>query len=218
MNSQITENYLKALFNLSLEFPEITISQLGEAMEVSIPTAHSMIKKLHQQNLVHYEKYKPIQLTEDGRKTAALIIRKHRLIEMFLVDIMNLGWEEVHDIAEQIEHVNSPRFFNQMDDMLGNPRVDPHGSPIPDKDGNLISFSHRKLTELNENSSAPLVALGQSSQELLHYLNRKGIALGSVLKVLEVEPFDGSMIVQTEDGEKVLFSREVADSLLVDQA
>ena len=146
MNSQVTENYLKALFNISQDHEEIPISKLAESMEVSIPTAHSMIKKLHQQGLVFYEKYKPIRLTKQGQKTSALVVRKHRLIEMFLVQIMGLGWEKVHDIAEQIEHVNSPLFFEKMDAMLGFPTVDPHGSPIPSPQGRILHAESETLS------------------------------------------------------------------------
>lgn len=215
MNSQVTENYLKALFNISQEQEEIPISRLAESMDVSIPTAHSMIKKLHQQELVHYEKYKPIRLTHRGQKTSALIVRKHRLIEMFLVQIMGMGWEEVHDIAEQIEHVDSPLFFQKMDAMLGFPTVDPHGSPIPTLDGQIKLPDREQLSDQEVGDKVQLVAIGQSSQALLQYLNRKKISLGAEMLILDKEEFDGSITLKLSSGAVIHLSKDVSDSLLV---
>jgi DtxR family Mn-dependent transcriptional regulator len=138
MASQTEENYLKALFSLADEKGEISVSELSRILEVSMPTANSMVKNLHEQGLVHYEKYKPLSLTLKGKKEAALIIRKHRLTEMYLVEKMGFGWEKVHEIAEQIEHIKSTAFFDRMDELLGHPTIDPHGSPIPDKHGRVI--------------------------------------------------------------------------------
>ena len=122
------ENYLKALFNLANSQGEITLSELASRLEVSLPTANSMVKSLQKSNWLNYEKYKPLTLTPEGRRLAASIIRKHRLTEMFLVDVMKFGWEEVHEVAEQIEHIHAPKFFDRMDEMLGHPAADPHGS------------------------------------------------------------------------------------------
>uniref|UniRef100_UPI002657FE3A metal-dependent transcriptional regulator n=1 Tax=Ferruginibacter sp. TaxID=1940288 RepID=UPI002657FE3A len=127
------ENYLKALFNMANETGEVNVAELSKRLEIKMPTVTSMMKKLSGKKLVHYESYKPLRLTDKGKKEAGLIIRKHRLTEMFLVDKMKLGWEDVHDIAEQIEHIQSRVFFEKMDELLGNPKLDPHGSPIPDK-------------------------------------------------------------------------------------
>ncbi|MEL6394137.1 MAG: metal-dependent transcriptional regulator, partial [Bacteroidota bacterium] len=133
MASPTAENYLKAIFHLSDQRDKVTLTSLAEELGVSAPTANSMVKTLKQDGLVAHEKYRPIELTAQGRKVAALIIRKHRLTEMFLVERMFFGWEEVHAIAEQIEHIQAPQFFERMDEMLGHPQFDPHGSPIPDK-------------------------------------------------------------------------------------
>jgi len=114
-------------------------------LSVSTPTANSMIKRLHEKEFVVYEKYKPIKLTEKGKKEAALIVRKHRLTEMFLVEKMGFGWEKVHAIAEQIEHIKSPIFFDKMDELLGYPNLDPHGSPIPNKEGKIESLQNSEL-------------------------------------------------------------------------
>jgi len=133
MASTTRENYIKALFYLHQKNEDISLSDLGAVLAVSKPTANDMIKKLQADGLVATAKYKPIRITNKGLRQAASIIRKHRLSEMFLMQIMNFGWEEVHDIAEELEHVPSEHFFDRMDEILGFPTVDPHGSPIPDK-------------------------------------------------------------------------------------
>ncbi|HZW70176.1 MAG TPA: metal-dependent transcriptional regulator, partial [Hanamia sp.] len=127
MNSLTEENYLKALFNIANKDGEVNVADLSKSLDLKMPTVTSMVKKLAKKKLVHYESYKPLRLTEKGKREAGLIIRKHRLTEMFLVDKMKLGWEDVHDIAEQIEHLHSPVFFEKMDEMLGFPKLDPHG-------------------------------------------------------------------------------------------
>ena len=125
MNSLTEENYLKALFNIANKDGEVNVADLSKSLDLKMPTVTSMVKKLAKKKLVHYESYKPLRLTEKGKREAGLIIRKHRLTEMFLVDKMKLGWEDVHDIAEQIEHLQSPVFFEKMDEMLGFPKLDP---------------------------------------------------------------------------------------------
>jgi len=139
MYSLTEENYLKALFNLANEAGEVNVNELSKNLAIKMPTVTSMMKKLAAKKLVHYESYKPLRLTEKGKKEAGLIIRKHRLTEMFLTKKMGFGREEVHEIAEQIEHIQAPAFFERMDAMLNFPKVDPHGSPIPDKNGRIIS-------------------------------------------------------------------------------
>ncbi len=131
------ENYLKGLFHLANEHGEVGVNDLSRHLGIKMPTVNSMVKKLSDKGLVHYESYKPLRLTLTGRKEAALIIRKHRLTEMFLVEKMGFGWEHIHEIAEQVEHIKSPEFFEKMDELLGYPTTDPHGSPIPDKHGRM---------------------------------------------------------------------------------
>ncbi|HEY5369561.1 MAG TPA: metal-dependent transcriptional regulator, partial [Hanamia sp.] len=147
MNSLTEENYLKALFNIANKDGEVNVAELSKTLDIKMPTVTSMMKKLSKKKLVHYESYKPLRLTEKGKKEAGLIIRKHRLTEMFLVDKMHLGWEDVHDIAEQIEHIQSRVFFEKMDELLGYPKVDPHGSPIPDVKGKVVWKDYNKLSD-----------------------------------------------------------------------
>ena len=145
------ENYLKALYTLNQVSREISLTDLSKEMNVSAPTVNNMIKKLQDKGWVAYQKYKPIKLTTDGALQAAKIIRKHRLTEMFLVKIMGFGWEEVHDIAEQIEHIKSDDFFDRMDELLGFPKTDPHGSPIPDKNGKILEQHYKTLAQIEPN-------------------------------------------------------------------
>lgn len=209
------ENYLKALYHLSLyNGGEVNLTLLSKELQVSKPTATSMAKNLKKKKLVNYEKYKPITLTKKGRKAAASVIRKHRLTEMFLVDIMNFGWEEVHEIAEQIEHVHSPKLFQRMDEMLDFPTSDPHGSPIPDRQGNVVQSEAIKLTSCSANDEVILIAISNSSPDFLSFLNNKNLPLKTQLTVKGIEEFDQTMIVEYNN-QTVQFSQKVCNHLLV---
>lgn len=217
MATQTKENYLKALYHLHKNDPKISITDLGNELEVSKPTANDMVKKLQTAGWVKYTKYKPLELTEKGRKAAALIIRKHRLSEMFLFEIMGFGWEEVHDVAEQIEHIKSDVFFDRMDELLGYPSKDPHGSPIPDKEGNVATSDYVRLAALQPGEKGEVKALRSTSKEFLEYLNKYEIALGTSLTVLEVEAFDKSMVVVYHNHDKEVLSASVCNRLLVEK-
>lgn len=217
MATQTKENYLKALYHLHKNDPKISITDLGNELEVSKPTANDMVKKLQTAGWVKYTKYKPLELTEKGRKAAALIIRKHRLSEMFLSEIMGFGWEEVHDVAEQIEHIKSDVFFDRMDELLGYPSKDPHGSPIPDKEGNVATSDYVRLAALQPGEKGEVKALRSTSKEFLEYLNKYEIALGTSLTVLEVEAFDKSMVVVYHNHDKEVLSASVCNRLLVEK-
>lgn len=216
MPSPAKENYLKALYFLEEADGRITVTDLSKRLEVSKPTASHMVKSMQEQGWVVYQKYQPLHLTEQGRTAAALIIRKHRLTEMFLHQIMGFGWEEVHEIAEQIEHIDSDKLFARMDDMLGHPAYDPHGSPIPDREGNVVKPDLPALIDLAPGKTSTLKALGQSSTELLHYLNQSNIALGVSIQLIEVEPFDRSCRIRVGDDPPMTVSREVAECLLME--
>ncbi|XOV66085.1 MAG: metal-dependent transcriptional regulator [Fluviicola sp.] len=217
MATNVKENYLKAIYYLDREDPNIALSDLSKEMGVSIPTVNSMVKRLQEEKWVVYQKYKPLKLTAKGRKRAALIIRKHRLTEMFLEKFMGFGWEEVHDIAEEIEHVRIEKFFDRMDELLGFPAMDPHGSPIPDKDGNIKPRDFMALSATKAGEIVRICALKESSQEFLHYLNRQQIKLGTVMEVLRIEEFDKSVQVQLkEQANPMVLSADVSSRLLVD--
>ncbi|MDE0793757.1 MAG: metal-dependent transcriptional regulator, partial [SAR324 cluster bacterium] len=150
MQTQTNENYLKAIYFLSQENIDVSITELSKKMRVSKPTVNNMVKKMQEKGWLHYEKYKPIKLTVKGKRLGALIVRRHRLTEMFLSQIMGFGWEEVHDIAEEIEHISSTLFFDRMDEILGFPTLDPHGSPIPDKKGKVVAVNYLNLAHIKE--------------------------------------------------------------------
>lgn len=215
MQSQTVENYLKALFSLANENNEVGISELSEKLEVSKPTANSMVKKLHEDGFVKYEKYKPLVLTEKGKKAAAMVIRKHRLTEMYLVEKMGFGWEEVHSVAEQIEHIKSPMFFDRMDELLNHPAIDPHGSPIPDKNGQIHWKSYNTLADIEVGETVVLKALSLSTKEFLEFLNRKELALNTNIEVEQREPFDESVHLQV-NGKAITLSKQICERLLVE--
>ena len=217
MASTTRENYIKALFYLHQKNEDISLSDLGAVLAVSKPTANDMIKKLQADGLVATAKYKPIRITNKGLRQAASIIRKHRLSEMFLMQIMNFGWEEVHDIAEELEHVPSEHFFDRMDEILGFPTVDPHGSPIPDKQGNYVKMEYKRLSQITVGCRVVVKALRDSSMEFLLFLNKKSIKLQSQITVLQIETFDGSYSIALGDGEQVVLSKAVCDRLLVEE-
>lgn len=216
MASQTKENYLKSLYFLANEAGEVSPVDLRKSLSVSAPTVTSMVKKLEKVGWVKYEKYRPIQLTPKGTKAAALIIRKHRLTEMFLVEKMGFGWEEVHEIAEQVEHIKSDDFFDRMDQILDFPTVDPHGSPIPNKEGEIVSQAYIKLSEVAPNNQVVLRALGNSSQAFLHFLNKRELELGIQVFVHSREVFDQSMTVTYGNMNETTLSRDVCERLLVE--
>lgn len=217
MASQAAENYLKAIFYLSQEREEVNVSALSAFLGVSKPTVNSMVKALSQQGMVHHEKYRPLVLTQKGKKTAALIIRKHRLTEMYLVEKMGFGWEEVHEIAEQVEHISSQKLFDRMEELLNYPENDPHGSPIPDRKGNFRQNHFKPLSDFDKGDKVKLMALADSEKELLLFLNNKSIVLNMNFTVLSKEAFDKSMEVSYNTDQKVMLSKRVCDSLLMDK-
>ena len=216
MATPTVENYLKALFALADAEGLVSVSALAGELEVSKPSATNMARKLHERGLVDYQKYKPLRLTAAGRKAAALVVRKHRLTEMYLVERMGFGWEEVHAIAEQIEHVKSPDFFERMDELMGFPRVDPHGSPIPDADGVVAATDRLRLSDCAVGNVVTIVGLNHRSNDFLHYLNDRELGLGTRLEVIAREAFDGSLTVSYPGHQGVTFSKMVADKLLVE--
>ncbi|MFB6317947.1 metal-dependent transcriptional regulator [Saccharicrinis sp. FJH54] len=215
MASHTEENYLKTLLSLSWGKEQVSLSDLSNDLKVKLPTANSMIKNLKSQGLVNYEKYKPVSLTGKGTKMAALVLRKHRLTEMFLTEVMGFGWEEVHEIAEQVEHISSPAFFDKMDEMLGSPKTDPHGSPIPDRKGNIIHSAFIPLSACKPEQSVRISAILNDSAEFLGLLNSKELALGTEMTIIAVEAFDGSITVSYNKYHNVTLSEKVSQQILV---
>ena len=214
MNSLTEENYLKAIFHLIDTEQKVTVNELSKFLNIKMPSVNSMMKKFAQKNWVIYESYKPIKVTNIGVIEASRIVRKHRLTEMFLVEKMNFGWENVHEIAEQLEHIHSTVFFDKMDEILNFPKYDPHGEPIPDKDGNIIAQDLKKLSECEKHEKVIFTSVTISDDDFLTYLNIKNLELGKEIEVLDIEIFDKSMTVKIDKTPTVL-SKIVCDKILV---
>lgn len=174
------------------------------------------MKKFALKNWVVYETYKPIKVTNLGKIEAARVVRKHRLTEMFLVEKMGFGWENVHEIAEQLEHIQSVDFFDKMDEILNYPKYDPHGEPIPDKDGNIISQDFHKLSECKAGEKVILSSVTISTDDFLSFLNQRKLSLGTEMEVLDIEKFDSSFTVKFGNKKEVL-SKMVCEKLLVNK-
>lgn len=215
MKATLTEeNYLKALFHLVDHENKVTINELSKFLSVKMPSVNNMMKKFAEKNWVLYETYKPLVVTGTGRREAALVVRKHRLTEMFLVKKMNFGWENVHEIAEQLEHVHSAVFFDKMDEILDYPKFDPHGEPIPDKDGNIIAQDLQKLSSCEPGTTVVFASVTLSDDAFLNYLTERNLLLNKEIRVIKIESFDKSMTVEIE-GKQEILSRKATDKILV---
>jgi DtxR family Mn-dependent transcriptional regulator len=216
MLTQSEENYLKAVYTLSEEFGEsVSTNLLAEKIESKPSSVTDMIKKLSEKDLISYQKYQGCTLTEEGRKKALLIIRKHRLWEVFLVEKLKFGWEEVHEVAEQLEHIQSIKLTNQLDDFLDNPKIDPHGDPIPDRNGVLsVSKKSVSLSELGIKEKGLVVGVEDGSLDFFNFLNRYEIGLGTEISVVEKFSFDKSILVKINNKE-VSFSSLVSNKIFI---
>jgi len=200
MLSFTEENHLKSILHLSAD-PELGVStySIADNLNTKASSVTEMLKKLNDKNLIVYKKYHGAQLTEKGRKTALNIIRKHRLWEVFLVDKLNFKWDEVHEIAEQLEHIQSKKLTNELDKFLNFPTKDPHGDPIPNPAG-FIKFTPKlKLSDLNIGETGKFIGVKDSSSTFLKYLDKRQISLGCNIKVLHQEEFDQSLHVGLDD-------------------
>jgi DtxR family transcriptional regulator, Mn-dependent transcriptional regulator len=216
MGSLTEENYIKSIYALSQATGEVFVSELARKLEVKLPTVNSMIKKLASKKMVAYAPYQGIKLTEKGKREALGIIRKHRLAELFLVKVMGLGWEEVHDIAEQLEHVNSTRFYARIDELLNYPGFDPHGEPIPDSNGKMQLQKRTSLSDLDEGEAATITAVANDEKTFLDHLNAKSLQIGDRISILKKELFDGSITLQLKSKKEVMLTHQVAERILVD--
>ena len=209
------ENYLKAIYHLeAISNKGVSTNAIAEKLVTKASSVTDMIKKLSDKKVLVYKKYKGVTLTDLGRKTAANVVRKHRLWEFFLVDKLNFSWDEVHDVAEQLEHIKSQKLINQLDAFLGFPSHDPHGDPIPDKEGNLKTIDKILLANLHKNESGICVGVNDSSSDFLRFLDKKGITLGKKITLLEKEDFDDSSLILVE-GKKLSISNKIANNLYI---
>ena len=215
MYSLAEENYLKAIYHLEQKIQgEVSTNAIAERMETKPSSVTDMVQKLAEKEVLSYKKYKGTLLTPNGRRIAANVIRKHRLWEVFLVDKLNFHWDEVHEIAEQLEHVHSEELVTRLDKYLGNPDFDPHGDPIPDKDGNIKRTEKKLLSELLKNQRGVCVGVKESSSDFLQYLDKKNISIGTKITVLGKEFFDGSMVILVKR-DQFFVSKKIAENLYV---
>ena len=194
----------------------VSTNAIAEKIDSKASSVTDMVKKLADKNLAHYIKYQGVSLTNEGRLAAASVIRKHRLWEVFLVEKLNFTWDEVHDVAEQLEHIKSLKLVNELDSFLGFPAHDPHGDPIPDMDGNYALRKSVNILEMQTGNEGVLAQVKDSSDMFLKYLNKNNLALGDAIKVLDFEPFDDSVTIQTKT-KQIIISKEVAKNLYLSQ-
>jgi len=212
------EDYLKALFYLIIERGDekTGTNRLAEYLDVTPASANSMLKKLKKKGLVSYEKYGKLELTDEGREIATALVRKHRLWETFLQQYLNFTWDEVHEVAEQLEHIQSEKLEEELDKFLGRPKYDPHGAVIPNARGEYKLPKRTLLSSLEAGARCRLVSVKDSSVEFLKYVTRIGLELSSEFRIKEVLEFDGSMIISIED-KPVVVSKKFADQVFVEE-
>ena len=209
------ENYLKVIYHLSQVSPKgVNTNAIAGMLETKASSVTDMLKKLSDKDLVSYQKYQGVTLTEKGFLSAKMIVRKHRLWEVFLVDKLQFSWDEVHEIAEELEHIQSLALIDKLDAFLGYPDFDPHGDPIPNRQGEIKKTSKLLLSEVELHKEYYCVGVKDSSSEFLKYLDKQKIALGSVFKVIEKESFDDTLTVEINAQEKII-SNKIANNLYV---
>ena len=209
------ENYLKTIYHLTTVLDaEVSTNAIAEKMETKASSVTDMLRKLAEKNLVNYKKYQGVSLTENGKLTAKMIVRKHRLWEVFLVEKLDFSWDEVHEVAEQLEHIKSEQLINKLDNFLGNPTEDPHGDPIPDAQGRIIKTDKQLLSDLGVNQTGICVGVKDSSSEFLKYLDKQEIALGSKIEIISKETFDSSTKIRVNTQEMTI-SNKIATNLFV---
>ncbi|ODS78346.1 MAG: iron-dependent repressor [Cytophagaceae bacterium SCN 52-12] len=210
------ENYLKIIHTLSgKDGIEVSTSAIAESTATRAASVTDMLKKLSEKGLINYKKYQGVTLTGLGENLALKVIRKHRLWEAFLVGKLGFGWDEVHEIAEELEHISSDILVERLDAFLDYPQFDPHGDPIPDARGNMPDSEYRKLSELKSGDKAVLMAVLDHSQPFLQYLDRTELNLGIRLEILETNEYDHSYLLRIDDRKDLFVSGQVARHLLV---
>lgn len=216
MLSFAEENYLKAIFHLSENGKKsVSTNELADAMRTKPASATDMIRKLAAKDLLEYERYKGVNIAGKGRHEALKIIRKHRLWEVFLVEKLQFNWDEVHEVAEQLEHIKSSLLVERLDQFLGHPRYDPHGDPIPNANGEYSPKPKLQLSQLPVGAIATIVAVKDSSSLFLQYLDKIGAHIGAPVELLDRVEYDGSVQLRLNRERELFISREAADNLMV---
>lgn len=219
MNISFTEeNYLKAIFSLSRlsNQQEVSTNQISDHLNNKAASVTDMLKRLSEKKFIDYKPYKGVKLTDKGKRTAVKVVRKHRLWEVFLVEKLNFKWDEVHDIAEQLEHINSDELVEKLDMYLGQPKFDPHGDPIPDSSGKFFIQKSIALSEARKKQILVITGVTDHSPQFLQYLSSTGISLGDHLKIEEINIYDNSLNVKINKSKMLFLSDKVASNILVE--
>jgi len=216
LHSFTEENYIKTIFKLSAKgAQEVNTNAIAEALETKAASVTDMLRKLSKKQLVHYTKYRGVSLSEEGIRLALQVIRKHRLWEVFLVEKLNFSWHQVHEVAEELEHVDSELLTQRLDAFLGFPQFDPHGDPIPTETGEMKQKKQRLLAEMEVNEGGVVVGVNDSQPLFLQYLDKMGIALGSKIKVIDRMAYDNSLQISLEGNKQLLVSSEVSRNIFL---
>ncbi len=214
MNTLAEENYLKSIYHLSLNAGNVSTNQIAASLNTKAASVSDMLKKLADKALVNYAKYQGVTLTPTGEKIAVNIIRKHRLWEYFLVEKLNFKWDEVHEMAEEMEHISSKELIDRLDEFMDYPRHDPHGDPIPDSNGNFKPNDLIAIVDVKADTKGTISGVRDHSAAFLQYLEKQQLTIGKKITVTEVIDYDQSMIIQSDD-KSIHISREVANNLLI---
>lgn len=212
------ENYLKAIYSIAhtCNINEVSTNQISEHLNNKAASVTDMLKRLAEKKFIDYKPYKGVKLTDKGKKTAIKIVRKHRLWEVFLVEKLNFKWDEVHDIAEQLEHINSDELIEKLDVFLGKPKADPHGDPIPDANGRFYVQKSFALSSAVPKQNLIVTGVTDHSVHFLQYLSGSGIGLGDSVKVEQVNDYDNSISIKLNKTKSLFLSQKAASNILVE--
>jgi len=214
MSTLAEENYLKSIYHLALNADNVSTNQLAALLNTKASSVTDMLKKLAEKELINYIPYQGVSLTAAGEKIAVNIIRKHRLWEYFLMEKLDFKWDQVHEMAEEMEHISSNELIDRLDKFMGYPKYDPHGDPIPDGNGLFKTHDLKLVSTVGVNQSGTIWGVRDHSTAFLQYLEKQKLTIGKIISVTEIIEFDHSMVLQTED-KKIQISREVANNLLI---
>ena len=216
MLSYAEENYLKTIYKLTESSgASINTNAIAQNLETSAASVTDMLKKLAEKHLLHYEKYRGASLTPEGNRLATQLIRRHRLWEVFLVEKLQFNWNEVHELAEELEHIQSVELIDRLDNYLGNPRFDPHGDPIPNHEGKFTFQSRQPLSELEVGEWGRVLGVRDHNNEFLTFLDSQGIFIGLNVQVIEKYDYDKSTKIRKEQGRALVLTYEVLNKILV---
>ena len=216
MLTRSEEDHLKAVYSLLQEGDNAQTKDIAQRLSTKASSVTDMLKKLAEKGLLKHQPYHGVKLTAKGRGHALQLVRRHRLWETFLVQQLGFGWDEVHAVAEQLEHVASTKLIDRLDDHLGNPGFDPHGDPIPDRQGRIRTRKTERLSECGNGAHVRIAAVSETTDGLLRLLDSKGLRIGSQLTVLEVHAFDGSLDIKPKNGAAFSLSQDVCHHLQVE--